>query len=186
MTIASAQPRSDRKNRRGRLDTDASGEDYKVGPGRPPKEHQFQPGQSGNPKGAKRKAPSIAPDLKALLERALNRKVTLRQGEKEQIVSKAAAGIEQLVNQFAKGDRHARRDLIVLADKLDVDLTAGRAKAIEKALVEASTNDEALLADYVRRHASEDGHRGDDIDAGPPHPKESDKPGVTNPGEKRT
>ncbi len=26
-------------------------ESYEVGPGRPPKEHQFRPGQSGNPKG---------------------------------------------------------------------------------------------------------------------------------------
>ncbi len=30
-------------------------EEYKVGPGRPPKEHQWKPGQSGNPKGAKPK-----------------------------------------------------------------------------------------------------------------------------------
>ncbi len=26
-------------------------DEYKVGPGHPPKEHQFKPGQSGNPKG---------------------------------------------------------------------------------------------------------------------------------------
>jgi hypothetical protein len=26
-------------------------QDYKVGPGKPPKEHQFRPGQSGNPSG---------------------------------------------------------------------------------------------------------------------------------------
>src|SRR5262249_12920594 len=113
---------------------DASAEEYKVGPGRPPKEFQFKPGQSGNPKGAKRKPPSVAPDLKLLLERALSAKVKLKQGEKEQIVTKAAAGIEQLVNQFAKGDRHARRDLIALADKLGVDLLAGPRTAIHQAL----------------------------------------------------
>ena len=28
------------------------GDDYKVGPGCPPKEHQWQPGQSGNPAGS--------------------------------------------------------------------------------------------------------------------------------------
>jgi hypothetical protein len=101
-------------------DTDRSDEEYRVGPGRPPKEFQFKPGQSGNPKGANRKSPSIAPDLKALFEHALSKTVKLRQGEKEQIVTKAAAGIEQFVNQFAKGDRHARRDLMVLADKLGI------------------------------------------------------------------
>src|SRR5437762_2541460 len=82
----------------------ASGEEYNVGPGRPPKEFRFKPGQSGNPKGAKRMPPSMAPDLKLALERALNKSVTLKQGEKERIVNMATAGIEQLVAQFAKGD----------------------------------------------------------------------------------
>src|SRR5213595_3354814 len=107
----------------------SSDEAYRVGPGRPPKEFQFKPGQSGNPKGARRKPRSIAPDLKALFERALSGKVTLRQGEQEKIITKAAAGIEQLVNQFAKGDRHARHDLLTLAARLGVDLVAGQGDA---------------------------------------------------------
>jgi len=49
----------------------ASDAEYKVGPGRPPREYRFKPGKSGNPKGAKPKPPSIAPDLKLALERAL-------------------------------------------------------------------------------------------------------------------
>ena len=92
--------------------------EYKVGPGRPPKEHRFKPGQSGNPKGAKRKPPSIALDLKAALERALNKKITLKQGKRQRTVTMAVAGMEQLVVQFAKGNHQARRDLIPLADKL--------------------------------------------------------------------
>jgi hypothetical protein len=125
-----------------------SAEEYKVGPGRPPKEHQFKPGQSGNPKGAKRKPPSMALDLKVALERALNKPVKLKQGEKERIVTMAAAGIEQLVAQFVKGDRHARRDLIALADKLGVDLMAGQHQAIQEAL---DANHEAILLTYVQR-----------------------------------
>jgi hypothetical protein len=136
------------------LNTDPPDQEYRVGPGRPPKEHQFKPGQSGNPKGGRRKPRSIAPDLKDLFERALNRKVTLRQGEQQKIMTKAAAGIEQLVNQFAKGDRHARRDLLALAEKLGVDLVAGQADELRHSVAAAlSANDEALLADYVRRHA---------------------------------
>ena len=111
-----------------------SDEEYKVGPGRPPKEFQFKPGQSGNPKGARRKANLITPDLKAHLERALSGKVAVMEGERERFVSKAAAGIERLVNAFAEGDRHARRDVIDLAHRLGVDLTAGHSQAIEKAL----------------------------------------------------
>jgi hypothetical protein len=148
------------------LSTDQAEQDYRVGPGRPPKEYQFKPGQSGNPKGARRKPSSIAPDLKALFERALSGKVTLRQGEQEKIITKAAAGIEQLVNQFAKGDRHARRDLLALAERLGVDLVAGQADALEQTVAAAlSANDQALLDDYVQRHAVKRDRPGE-IDAG--------------------
>jgi hypothetical protein len=60
----------------------------------------------------------------------------------------AIAGIEQLVAQFAKGDRHARRDLIALADKLGVDLLAGQHQIIQDAL---AANHEAILRTYVER-----------------------------------
>ena len=53
----------------------SSGEDYRVGPGHPPREFQFKPGVSGNPNGAKPKRTSMVPDLKALFKRALNKKV---------------------------------------------------------------------------------------------------------------
>jgi hypothetical protein len=121
---------------------------YKVGPGCPPKEYQFKPGQSGNPKGAKRKPPPIALDLKAALERALNEKVKIKQGERERTVTMATAGIEQLVAQYARGDRHARRDLITLSDKLGVDLIAGQHQAIQEAL---AANHETILRTYVER-----------------------------------
>jgi Family of unknown function (DUF5681) len=111
---------SARQQNRDRQRSDPPDQEYRVGPGRPPKEYQFKPGQSGNPKGAPRKPESIAPELGAILERSLNGKVTLRQGEKEKIVTKGAAGIEQLVTQFAKGDRHARRDLFLLVERLGV------------------------------------------------------------------
>jgi len=127
-------------------------EEYRVGPGRPPKEFQFKPGQSGNPKGKRRKG-SLVGQLKAELERALRQNVTLRQGEKEQTVTMRAAGIRQLVTQFADGDPRARRDLIHLAGKLGVDLMAGRGEGIEEAIETAVlAEDEVLLADYVQRH----------------------------------
>jgi hypothetical protein len=161
-----------RANARLRLKTDPSDQEYRVGPGRPPKEYQFKPGQSGNPKGARRKPTSIAPDLKALFERALSGKVTLRQGEQERIITKAAAGIEQLVNQFAKGDRHARRDLLALAERLGVDLVAGQGEALGQTVAAAlSASDEALLADYVQRHSVQAGPPGE-IDPGSHPPVE--------------
>src|SRR6516164_5451613 len=129
----------------------ASGE-YRVGPGFPPREHQFQKGKSGNPAGARKRQPSIAPDLKALLQAALAKKVTLTIGDKERLLTRAAAGIEQLVDQFAHGDRHARRDLFDLADKLGLDLAAS-SKAALKELTgkERAAEDEALVEAFFKR-----------------------------------
>jgi hypothetical protein len=87
-----------------------------------------------------------------MLQRALNEKVRLQQGERERIITKAAAGIAKLVDQFAIGDRYARRDVIALAGKLGVDLAAGHGDAIEKALATTlSADDQALVDDYIRR-----------------------------------
>jgi hypothetical protein len=49
---------NNRRNGSAPAQTKTSEQEYKVGPGRPPKEYQFKPGQSGNPKGAKRKPKS--------------------------------------------------------------------------------------------------------------------------------
>ena len=139
-----------------RLKTDPSDQEYRVGPGRPPKEYQFKPGQSGNPKGARRKPRSIAPDLKALFERALSGKVTLRQGEQEKIITKAAAGIEQLVNQFAKGDRHARRDLLTLAPRLGVDLVATEAVQ-DNADITTTPEEQEIIDRYLEAYLKKSG-----------------------------
>jgi hypothetical protein len=144
---------SDHNNNNGRADaaapsTQTSEPEYKVGPGRPPKEHQFKPGQSGNPNGAKRKPKPTAPDLKAALERALNESIKLKQGERERIMTMAEAGIKQLVAQFVKGNHHARRDVIGLAKELGVDLMAGQQQALQEAV---AANHEVILETYVAR-----------------------------------
>jgi hypothetical protein len=120
--------------------------EYKVGPGRPPREYQFKKGQSGNPKGAKRKTPGLAPDLKKLLERALDKKIIITQGDKERTLTLFTAGIEQLVKQFVKGDRHARRELFALAQEVGLDLLGTQKQALEAAL---TANHEAILEDYL-------------------------------------
>jgi hypothetical protein len=126
---------------------------YQVGYGRPPKKFRFKRGQSGNPTG-KRKTPSNLPDLKAQLERELNKAVTIRSGKRVKTLTKAAAGIEQLVDQFANGNRNARRDLLLLSEKLGIPLTSR--DALEGALQDAlSAEDEALLADFVKRHGGQ-------------------------------
>jgi len=153
MTTMSAKPsRRKRGSSRPLSKPPASNAPYRVGPGCPPKEYQFKPGQSGNPAGARNRPPSIAPDLKALLQAALGKKIALTIGDKERILTRAAAGIEHLVEQFARGDRYARRDLFDLADRLDLDLGASSKAALEELTGKALTaEDEALVADFLKR-----------------------------------
>ena len=155
----------------------ASNTSYRVGPGFPPREHQFKKGQSGNPAGARNRPPSIAPDLKILLQAALSKKVTLAIGDKERLLTKAAAGIEQLVEQFARGDRYARRDLFDLADKLGLDLGAGNKAALDELAGKALTaEDEALMADFLTRMI------GPGADGTAPAPRDESTPTVTTKG----
>jgi uncharacterized protein DUF5681 len=142
-----------------------SSKSYDVGYGRPPEKSRFKRGQSGNPSGTKRTPPSATADLRAVLERALNEKVTVRRGDRDETMTKAAAGITELVNQFAKGDRHARRHLTAFAETVGYDLTAGQGRAIANALAAAFTaEDEDIIADFLRRQGVQPEHRGDDLD----------------------
>jgi hypothetical protein len=136
----------------------ASHVEYRVGPGRPPKQYQFRKGQSGNPLGAKLRPRSIVPDLKVLLQRALNEKMPKRQGEK--ILTKAAAGMRHLVDQFARGDRNARRDLIHIAEKLGIDLAAGESDVLQQSVAAALTkNDQELVDEFIQHYIAERDHR---------------------------
>jgi hypothetical protein len=125
--------------------------EYKVGPGRPPKEYQFKPGQTGNPKGAKRKEPSLIPDLKKIFEDAFNQKVKVTQGERERVMTMWGAGMRQLSNQFAKGDRHARRDVFWIAERLGSEFLTPK-----KAFGETLARDRlAILDAYVARQTDQ-------------------------------
>jgi Family of unknown function (DUF5681) len=128
---------------------------YEVGYCRPPKQHQFQHGQIGNPAGInKKRARSITPDLKVLLERELRKQIKIRHGKQTLTVPQAAAGISKLVRQYVEGDARARRDLILLCEKFGIDLV--NRDALQGALEDAlSTEDEAVLADFVKRHGGQ-------------------------------
>ena len=138
---------------------------YKVGPGFPPNEHKWKKGcPSPYPKGRPKKEPSMKPDLKKALEAALNEKVVITKDRKEIVLTKAALGIQQLVNQYAKGDRHARRDLFQYAAQLGVDLHAK--DLIAEAL---GIDDQAIVDAFLRRHQqqSPEASRDDHIKAPP-------------------
>jgi hypothetical protein len=63
-----------------------------------------------------------------------------------------ALGFEQLTIQFAKGDRHARRDLFFLAEKFGIDLTG----ALQAAAEAVSPDHQKFLDAYKKRLLNHD------------------------------
>lgn len=77
--------------------------DYKVGYGKPPVEHQFKPGDRGNPKGR----PKGSINLATRLKRAARAKVTVTINGRRITIDKIDAALTQLMNQAASGDLRA-------------------------------------------------------------------------------
>jgi hypothetical protein len=149
---------------------------YSVGFRRPPKEHRFKPGQSGNPSGARATDTSLAADLEALVKRELHSTADLPRGQREQIVTKLAAGIQTLVDQFVDGDYRARRDLLAIAEKRGIDFGARRAKARRVDPTNAAEIRQALIDRGVPQRLlppTDDG--GLDPPPDPPLPPDAEK-----------
>lgn len=103
--------------------------DYEVGYGRPPREYQFKPGQSGNPKGRPKGAKNLATDLKEELEE----KIVVSEGGKPREMSKQRALVKALLAKALRGETRAAQALITL--KLAVDQAEG-GQASEEVLLE--------------------------------------------------
>jgi hypothetical protein len=82
-----------------------------VGYRRPPKQHQFKPGQSGNPKGR----PKGTPTLQEVMVREAAKHVKLKQGDKIIVVPKLEALARRVFNKALEGDLAAARMIFQLA-----------------------------------------------------------------------
>lgn len=85
---------------------------YKVGYGKPPKQHQFKKGESGNPKGRKPRVKNAS----TLLQIELDKFVVVRDGETERKITKREALITSLVNDAITNKPRARTELLKLLD----------------------------------------------------------------------
>jgi len=80
-------------------------DDKKVGYGKPPKQFQFPPGQSGNPKGR----PKGRPNMATMYRKAINRMVPIKQNGKTRSISVKEAVIEKRVTDAFNGTADDRR-----------------------------------------------------------------------------
>jgi hypothetical protein len=73
---------------------------YRTGYGKPPKEHQFRPGRSGNRKGR----PKGAKNTATLLREILDRKIEVRSGNSTRKISVREAMLTRFAESALKGD----------------------------------------------------------------------------------
>lgn len=87
---------------------------YEVGYAKPPAEHRFQPGQSGNPgrrpKGAKNKLPALNEErLKSIILEEAYRAIRINDGERQVKVPMAQAVMRSVAVNAVKGQQRAQR-----------------------------------------------------------------------------
>lgn len=90
--------------------------DYDVGYGKPPKQHRFKPGQSGNTKGR----PKGQRNALTLIREILQRPVKITRDGKQMVVPSYLVAYEQLMQKAMRGDPKAMTELHKLARDLGI------------------------------------------------------------------
>ena len=92
---------------------------YQVGYKKPPPQHQFAKGRSGNPSGRPKKPKTI----NTLLDKALTETVVVNENGRRKVISKFEAFVKQLVNKATAGDVRLTKLLIALLREAKPELT---------------------------------------------------------------
>jgi hypothetical protein len=97
-----------------------SDDDHIARQGKPPRNGQFKPGQSGNPKGR----PKGAKSFRTHILEQLGRKVTVIEQGRRRTMSRGEAIALQLVNKAAAGDPKSLAAILHVTRQLDEASTA--------------------------------------------------------------
>ena len=90
-----------------------AGTSYSIGYGKPPRQHRFQPGHSGNPKGR----PKGTKNTATLVREILDRKIEVRSGGTPRKVTVREGILTGFAQASIKGDTKAAAFLLQLYDK---------------------------------------------------------------------
>ncbi len=113
--------------------------DYKVGYKRPPKEHQFKKGVSGNPKGRPKNNATFA---ETVLDE-MQEKIMVKESGKPKKITKKQALAKKLVAEALNGKNSAIKLLLpILASEIN------QTKEVDE---ELSANDAQIIEDYITR-----------------------------------
>ena len=112
---------------------------YKVGYKRPPKEHQFKKGISGNPKGRPKNNATFAENVLDEMQE----KIMVKESGKPKKITKKQALAKKLVAEALNGKNSAIKLLLpILASETNL------AKEVDE---ELSANDAQIIEDYITR-----------------------------------
>ena len=120
--------------------------DYELGYMKPPKSGQFQPGQSGNPKGR----PSGSKNTYKLLDDIVNEKVQITKNGRPVRISKKQAMLLQVVNKAVQGDLKALQTLLPMMTAAD-----DRNEQLAKVADAIRQDDEEILTQYLKDHTND-------------------------------
>src|SRR6478672_8714805 len=111
---------------------------YEVGYGKPPKQSQFRPGQSGNPRGRRKGLRNLVTDVKS----TLGTPVKVKEGGRTRTKSTQEGVLMLLREKALRGDARALDRFVELAVRFNNDAAeVGSAQAL-------AADDQAILSAY--------------------------------------
>jgi hypothetical protein len=118
----------------------SSGASYRIGYGRPPEEHRFQRGQSGNQKGR----PKGSKNTDTLLREILDRKIEVRTGGAARKISVREGMLTRFAESALKGDTKSAAFLLQRYDMAET--------GHEHANCPTTLEDHEIIDAFLKRH----------------------------------
>jgi hypothetical protein len=115
------------------MNQDPHNRPYKVGKGRPPKEHQIKPGERRNPKGRPKGSLNVA----TVVKRTASAKVTILVGGRKKSVTVLEALTKQLFNQAISGNSRAIQLCLALLQQIE------GTEAVQNSEIDAASRNKA-------------------------------------------